>query len=78
MNNQNNERGRQRPPQQKQQFSAQPRPKTTEQARSASRGEAIRAQKRSVDDANRIVSQYKLPDQGESNGKKSQCHRRPP
>ncbi len=70
MNKQNNQRGGQRPPQQKQQFSAQARPKTTEQARSASRGEAIRAQKRSIDDANRIVSQYKLPE-GDVNGKRA-------
>jgi ribonuclease J len=41
---------------------SQPRPKTTEAARSASRGEAIRAQRRSNDDANRIISQYNLAD----------------
>jgi ribonuclease J len=39
---------------------SKPRPKTTEAARSASRGEAIRAQRRSHDDANRIISQYNL------------------
>ena len=41
---------------------SQPRPKTTEAARSASRGEAIRAQRRNNDDANRIISQYNLAD----------------
>jgi ribonuclease J len=41
---------------------SKPRPKTTEAARSASRGEAIRAQRRSQDDANRIISQYNLAD----------------
>lgn len=39
-----------------------PRPKTTDAARSVSRGEAIRAQRRSHDDANRIISQYNLAD----------------
>jgi ribonuclease J len=34
------------------------RPKTTDQARSVSRGEAIRAQKRTLDDATKLVSQY--------------------
>ena len=38
------------------------RPRTTEVARSASRGEAIRAQRRSHDDAHRIVSQYSQAD----------------
>jgi ribonuclease J len=42
----------------KQGIQAKPRPKTTEQARSASRGEAIRAQKRSLEDATRQVSKY--------------------
>lgn len=37
---------------------AKPRPKTTDQARSVSRGEAIRAQKRTLDDATKLVSQY--------------------
>ena len=41
---------------------SQPRLKTTDAARSASRGEAIRAQRRSNDDANRIISQYNLAD----------------
>jgi ribonuclease J len=45
----------------KQGIPVQPRPKTTDQARSASRGEAIRAQKRSLDDANRLVSKYLTP-----------------
>ncbi len=35
-----------------------PRPKTTDQARSASRGEAIRAQRRNQDDANSTISRY--------------------
>lgn len=35
-----------------------PRPKTTDQARSASRGEAIRAQRRNMDDANSTISRY--------------------
>lgn len=42
---------------------AQPRPKTTEQARNVSRGEAIRAQRRNHDDANRIIDQYLQTDQ---------------
>lgn len=37
---------------------AKPRPKTTEQARNVSRGEAIRAQRRNHDDANRLIEQY--------------------
>jgi ribonuclease J len=37
---------------------AKRRPRTTPQARSVSRGEAIRAQRRALDDANRIVNQY--------------------
>lgn len=76
MNKQNNNNGGQnRPSQQrnnqkktggsnnpkKQGIPVQPRPKTTDQARSASRGEAIRAQKRSLDDANRVVSKYLTP-----------------
>ncbi len=40
--------------------SSSPRLKTTETARSASRGEAIRAQRRNNDDANRLISQYNL------------------
>lgn len=43
-----------------QQQNSKPRPRTTDQARSASRGEAIRAQRRSHDDANRMISQYNL------------------
>lgn len=39
-----------------------PRPKTTEQARNVSRGEAIRAQRRNHDDAHRMISQYNLAD----------------
>lgn len=39
---------------------SKPRPKTTDQARNASRGEAIRAQRRSHDDATRTISQYNL------------------
>lgn len=49
----------------KQGIEVKARPKTTAQARSVSRGEAIRAQKRSVDDATRQVSQYL---QSEDNG----------
>lgn len=41
---------------------AKPRPKTTAQARNVSRGEAIRAQRRNHDDANRMISQYNLAD----------------
>jgi ribonuclease J len=40
-----------------------PRPKTTDVARSASRGEAIRAQRRNLDDVNRIIDQYKMAEQ---------------
>ncbi len=71
MNNQNNNGGQNRPPKQnnnqkktgsnkpqKQGITAKPRPKTTDQARSASRGEAIRAQKRTLEDATRQVSKY--------------------
>jgi ribonuclease J len=54
----------------KQGIQAKPRPKTTEQARSASRGEAIRAQKRSLDDATRMVSQYLTPT-GDDNPKRA-------
>ncbi len=39
------------------------RPKTTVQARTVSRGEAIRAQRRNHDDANRIIDQYKQAEQ---------------
>jgi len=42
--------------------SSKPRPRTTEQARSVSRGEAIRAQRRNQDDANRTIEQYKTLD----------------
>lgn len=56
--------------QKKQGIEAQPRPRTTEQARSVSRGEAIRAQKRSVEDANRLVSKYLAPT-GEDNPRKA-------
>ncbi len=49
---------------------AKPRPKTTAQARSVSRGEAIRAQKRNLDDATRMVSQYLTPT-GEDNPKRA-------
>ncbi len=40
-----------------------PRPKTTDAARNVSRGEAIRAQRRNHDDANRIIDQYLQIDQ---------------
>jgi ribonuclease J len=42
--------------------SSAPRPKTTSVARSASRGEAIRAQRRNLDDVNRLIDQYKSAD----------------
>lgn len=45
---------------------AQPRPRTTQQARSASRGEAIRAQRRNHDDANRMISQYNLAENADA------------
>ncbi|MCA9328760.1 ribonuclease J, partial [Candidatus Saccharibacteria bacterium] len=45
-----------------QQAPSKPRPRTTDQARSASRGEAIRAQRRSHDDAHRMIEQYNLTD----------------
>jgi ribonuclease J len=83
MNTQNNNGGQNRPPNQKnnqrktggnnpkkQGIPAKPRPKTTDQARSASRGEAIRAQKRSLDDATRLVSQYLTPT-GDDNPKRA-------
>ena len=41
---------------------SKPRPKTTEVARSASRGEAIRAQRRNMDDVNRMLDQYQTAD----------------
>ncbi len=44
------------------------RPKTTTQARSTSRGEAIRAQRRTIEDATRMVSQYM--GNGDGNGTK--------
>lgn len=59
-----------RPPQQqkpKTGIDTKPRPKTTDQARSASRGEAIRAQRRSHDDATRMISQYNLSDAPDMN-----------
>jgi ribonuclease J len=59
-----------RPPQQqkpKSGIDTKPRPKTTDQARSASRGEAIRAQRRSHDDATRMISQYNLSDAPDMN-----------
>lgn len=68
MNTQNNGN---RPPRQQQKGQGQqgqsgtPRPRTTDQARSASRGEAIRAQRRNHDDVNRMISQYNLSDSAE-------------
>ncbi len=44
-----------------------PRPKTTEVARSVSRGEAIRAQRRNMDDVNRLLDQYKTADTSGAN-----------
>lgn len=49
---------------------SKPRPKTTEQARSASRSEAIRAQKRSVEDAARSISQYMVQTPMQDEGQK--------
>ena len=60
-----NRGGGNRPPQQqkaKTGIESKPRPKTTDQARSASRGEAIRAQRRTHDDATRMIGQYNLAD----------------
>ena len=54
----------------KQGIETKPRPKTTAQARSVSRGEAIRAQKRNLDDATRMVSQYLTPT-GDDNPKRA-------
>jgi len=54
----------------KQGIPSKPRPKTTDQARSASRGEAIRAQKRSMDDATRMVSKY-LTASADESGKRA-------
>ena len=45
--------------------SNKPRQKTTVQARSVSRGEAIRAQRRNHDDANRMIEQYNTLDNNE-------------
>jgi len=56
----NKKQGQQTRPQNGLQQQSNPRPKTTDQARSASRGEAIRAQRRSHDDANRMIEQYNL------------------
>lgn len=79
-NKENNNRGPRKPQNQnktggsnnpkKQGIQAKPRPKTTDQARSASRGEAIRAQKRTLDDATRMVSQYLTPT-GDDNPKRA-------
>ena len=57
-------------PQKKQGIQSGPRPKTHEAARSASRGEAIRAQKRSLEDATRTVSMY-LSSNGDDNQKRA-------
>ena len=54
----------------KQGIQSKPRPKTTAAARSASRGEAIRAQKRTLDDATRAVAQYLTPT-GDDNPKRA-------
>jgi ribonuclease J len=73
MNKQNNNGSQNRPPNQnnnqkktggnnpkKQGIPAKPRPKTTDQARSVSRGEAMRAGKRNVDDANKAISRWNI------------------
>ena len=53
-NNRNNKSGGQQMP------AGKPRPKTTDVARSASRGEAIRAQRRNLDDVNKLIDKYKM------------------
>jgi ribonuclease J len=69
--NQQNGRGNQKNNNKKKQgIETKPRPKTTAQARSVSRGEAIRAQKRNLDDATRMVSQYLTPT-GDDNPKRA-------
>ncbi len=50
---------------------SKPRPKTMEQARSASRGEAIRAQKRALEDATRLVGKYASANNGDENTKRA-------
>lgn len=67
---QNKPQNRQKPQQKKTGIESQPRPKTTAAARSVSRGEAIRAQKRTLEDATRTVSQYLTPT-GEDNPKRA-------
>lgn len=69
----NNQRGNQKNQNNKKKSgiaTSAPRPKTTAQARSASRGEAIRAQKRTLEDATRLVSQYLTPT-GDDNPKRA-------
>ena len=51
--------------------SAKARPKTTAQARNASRGEAIRASRRNMEDANRMASKYLTAAQSEGNAKRA-------
>src|ERR1700759_4810367 len=70
-NNRSQNSGQKRPPrgknQQNNRGGGQPRPKlqaTTEASRSASRGEAIRAQKRAQSDAESIVNKYLTADNG--------------
>jgi ribonuclease J len=74
-NNPNNGRPQNRPPQQK-----QPKPPAKDGAnkpRSASRGAAIRAQRRTADDAHRIASQY-LDAQSSNNGQNSDADKKRP
>lgn len=69
-NNKNSNQKQNNKNQKQQGIQYKPRPKTTETARNASRGEAIRAQKRSLDDATRAVAQYLTPT-GEDNPKRA-------
>ncbi len=66
--NSGNSKNQKNQKQQKQaiQPATKPRPKTTDVARSASRGEAIRAQRRNHDDVSKLLNQYKT---AEENGK---------
>lgn len=67
-NNQSHTNG-QRSNRKREGIESKPRPKTTSSARNASRGEAIRAQKRTLDDATRSVSKY-LTTTSDENGQK--------
>ncbi len=56
---------------------SKPRPKTTVQARSTSRGEAMRAQRRNHDDANKIIEQY-LDQPGDRDKKRANVIKKSP